>query len=234
MTASGEEIRRFYDGVYHRNGGERFGVSRHLRRLAAHFEPWQGKKLLDVGCGQGEWLRSASDLGAMVTGIDISQVALNVCRQNVSTAQLYCTAAEQLPFNDQQFDVISCLGALEHFLDPETALREMVRVAKLNGLFLLLVPNADFLLRRMGLYSGTQQTDVREDVRSLAKWRDLFDSAGLTLVHRWSDLHILSASWIFRGSWREWPLRATQALALPFWPLSWQYQVYHLCVIRKH
>ena len=35
------------------------------------------------------------------------------------------------------------------------------------------------------------------------------------------------------GTWHRWPLRTAQALALPVWPLSWQYQVYHLCVLRR-
>jgi hypothetical protein len=43
----------------------------------------------------------------------------------------------------------------------------------------------------------------------------------------------MSASWIFRGKFYQWPLRAAQALALPFWPLAWQYQVYHLCVVKE-
>jgi len=43
---------------------------------------------------------------------------------------------------------------------------------------------------------------------------------------------VVSAGWIFFGPWYRWPLRATQALALPFWPLTWQYQVYHLCKLK--
>ena len=108
----------------------------------------------------------------------------------------------------------------------------MVRVAKREAIFLLLVPNADFLTRRLGLYGGTQQAEVREDVRTLAGWEGLFDSTGLRVTRRWRDLHVLSWSWIAQGKWYSWPCRAAQALALPFWPLSWQYQVYHLCEIK--
>jgi hypothetical protein len=108
----------------------------------------------------------------------------------------------------------------------------MVRVAKPGAVFLLLVPNSGFLPLRLRLYSGTQQADVREEVRSLSEWRKLFDNAGLRVRYRWKDLHVLSPSWIFRGAWYSWPLRAAQAAVLPFWPLSWQYQVYHLCTIK--
>jgi ubiquinone/menaquinone biosynthesis C-methylase UbiE len=229
MSAPGEESRRFYDVVYYRHAGEAPRVSRHLQRLARHFGPWRNQKILDVACGQGEWLMAVNALGAVPAGVDISQVALDVCKQLLPRAELYCAPADQLPFYDQRFDVVSCLGALEHFLDPQAALREMVRVAKPNALFLLLVPNSGFLTRRLGFYSGTHQAELREDVRSLREWQKLFESAGLTILYRWRDLHVLSPAWIFRGSWYHWPLRAAHALALPFWPLAWQYQVYHLC-----
>ena len=232
MAVDRENVRRFYDQVYHCPGRESSRVSGHLRRLARRLGPWQGQKVLDVACGQGEWLRSVSALGAVTTGVDISAIALQVCRKYLSGAGLYCASAEQLPLNNQQFDFVSCLGALEHFPDPRGALREMTRVAKPSALFLLLVPNAGFLPRRLGLYSGTRQAKVREDVRSLREWQDLFESAELRILYRWRDLHVLSAAWLFVGRWYQWPLRAAQALALPAWPLTWQYQIYHLCKLK--
>lgn len=226
------EIRNFYDCRYYKNVREE-PVPSHYRRLARHFRPWQGVRLLDVGCGSGPWLRAATDLGAIPAGVDISTIALDACKRFLPLAELHCGPAESLPFADGEFDFVSCLGALEHFLDPPAAIREMIRVAKPGALFLLLVPNAGFLTRRLGLFSGTQQAEVREDVRSLREWHGLFESAGLVVRHRWRDLHVLSTSWIFRGKWFGWPLRAAQALSLPFWPLSWQYQVYHLCTRRR-
>ena len=226
-------IQEFYDGVYYRDTDNIPRVAAHLRRLAKKLAPWKNVRLLDVGCGTGGWLQAAAALGAQPAGIDISEKAVEVCRYALPGAAIHCGPAETLPFNEGEFDFISCLGALEHFIDARAALREMVRVGKPNAVVLLLVPNSGFLTRRLGLYSGTEQTNVKEDVRSLREWRDLFESAGLTVLHRWSDLHVLSASWVFRGPWYGWLLRAAQAFALPLWPLSWQYQVYYLCVIRK-
>jgi ubiquinone/menaquinone biosynthesis C-methylase UbiE len=226
-------ISDFYDRVYYRDviGGK--APALHLRRLARRFEPWAGRRILDVACGSGSWLQAVSARGAIVSGIDISQVALDVCRGALPQAKIHCGPAEHLPFADRQFDFISCLGALEHFLDPEASLKEMVRVAKHDAYFLLLVPNADFLPSRFGLYSGTLQAVFKEEARSLHEWQRLFQSAGLRVQARWKDLHILSPTWILRGRCYRWPLRAVQALALPFWPLNWQYQVYYLCVSDK-
>ena len=226
-------IRDFYDRVYYANATAAASLPAHYRRLAKKFQPWKGRRLLDVACGIGDWLTVAAALGAIPTGVDISQRALALCQQRLPDADLHCGPAEQLPFADRQFDVISSLGALEHFLDPQAALREMVRVAKPGAIFILLVPNAGFLPLRFGLYSGTQQADVREEVRSLSAWRQLFEGAGLRVSYRWRDLHVISPSWIFRGPWYAWPMRTAQAFMLPFWPLDWQYQVYHLCTIKS-
>jgi SAM-dependent methyltransferase len=226
-------IREYYDHQYYRESSVGEKIPWHYRRLARRFRPWSGKQLLDVGCGTGLWLRAASEFGAKPTGIDLSLLALDVCRQSLPQAEVYCVPAERLPFNDGQFDFVSCLGALEHFLEPQAALREMMRVAKPEASFLLLVPNAGFLTRRLGLYGGTQQVIVHEEVLPLEIWQELFESAGLLIRKRWRDLHVLSPSWLSRGPWYGWPLRAGQALALPFWPLSWQYQVYYLCARRR-
>lgn len=199
-SLAGQEVQRFYDQVYFHDAGGYPNISSHLHRLASRFAPWRDRKLLDIACGRGEWLMAAKLRGASTAGIDISRVATETCRRYSPDSEIHCGSAEQLPFSDREFDFISCLEALEHFLDPHTALREMIRVAKPTALFLLLVPNSGFLIRRLGLYSGTHQVDVKEDVRSLEGWKELFESVGLRIERRWRDLHVLSTSWIFRGS----------------------------------
>ena len=227
------EIGRFYDAVYYKNAQVDTAVSGHLWRLASKIGISEGQRVLDVGCGTGKWLLALSARGVVPTGIDLSHKAIEICKTAMQDGEFYVGPAETLPFADKQFDVISCLGSLEHFLDPEIALKEMVRVAKNDAVFLLLVPNADFLTRRLGLFNGTWQMDVREEVRSLPEWRNLFARAGLYTKRRWRDLHVLSWSWICARRWYHIPLRATQAFALVLWPLSWQYQVYHLCEKQK-
>ena len=105
----------------------------------------------------------------------------------------------------------------------------MTRTARDDAVFLLLVPNKDFLTAKLGLFGGTDQHDIKEDVKTLSEWKELFETADLEVIRRWKDLHVLSWSWISQKKWYHIPLRAAQALALVVWPISWQYQVYHLC-----
>lgn len=228
------KIKLFYDTVYYKDASTDVTVSKHLHRLAKKIRIHRGQKILDVGCGTGAWLLAASERGAESGGIDLSPKAIEICKKNMPDGMFYAGPAEILPFEDNCFDIVSCLGALEHFLKPETALKEMVRVAKKDAYFLLLVPNADFLTRRLGFYHGTHQTDFKEEIKTLAEWNKLFESAGLKVTDRWKDLHVFSWPWINAKSWYHVPYRAAQAIALTLWPIPWQYQVYHLCEIKQH
>jgi SAM-dependent methyltransferase len=150
-------------------------------------------------------------------------------RARLPGADLREGVAEQLPFDDARFDLVTCLGSLEHFLDQPRALAEMRRVARPGARVLILVPNAGFLTRRLGLSRGTWQAGVRETVRSLDEWDRMLRDAGLKPRARWRDLHVLDGRWIRSGRPITWPLRLAQALALPLWPMAWQYQVYFDC-----
>lgn len=225
-----DPVREFYDKEYYTDAEIQGGhATWHDRVIAGRLGGLHGVEVLDVACGLGTWLQLLSDRGARVSGIDISERAIEACRRRFPEGEFRVGVAESLPFADGRFGLVSCMGSLEHFLDKPAALREMVRVAAPGARFLILVPNAGFLTRRLGLYGGTQQTRVREDVYPLPEWQRLFESAGLRIEARWRDLHPLDAGWIARGRPWAWPLRALQALALPFWPMAWQYQVHHLC-----
>jgi SAM-dependent methyltransferase len=226
-------IRSFYDSIYYRSAGPYAKPSGHLLRLAARLEIGPHQRVLDVACGTGQWLKAASEFGAVSYGIDLSEKAIGVCRLMMPGGTFHAQAAETLPFDDDQFDLVSCLGALEHFVDARAALKEMIRVAKADARFLFLVPNAGFLTRRLGLYSGTHQVDAKEEVLTLNEWAWLFEGCGLEVRDRWRDLHVLSWAWISSRGPFFIPLRAVQAAALAIWPLTWQYQVYHLCALRK-
>lgn len=224
-----DSIRDFYDNEYYAHVSRNSRLSWHCRRIGARLGKMSGLQVLDVACGTGEWLGFFHDHGASVAGIDLSQKAIDECRKRFPSGEFACGPAESLPFADARFDMVTCMGSLEHFLDKPQALAEMRRVGKPDARFLILVPNAGFLTRRLGLYGGTQQVRAREDVFELATWSELFDAAGLQVMARWRDLHPISWSWISRGGMSAWPIRAAQALVLAMWPIRWQYQVYHYC-----
>jgi ubiquinone/menaquinone biosynthesis C-methylase UbiE len=230
-----DEIQAFYDTEYYRAiGADASSENRHYRALASRLEIAPGRRVLDVACGTGAWLKCCASRGAAISGVDLSRRAIEFCKSAHSSGAFHACAAEQLPFDDLSFDLVTCLGSLEHFVDPVAALHEMRRVAVDGARFVILVPNADFMTRRLGLFKGTYQTQAKEQVRTLAAWQALFAEAGLVVEARWKDLHVLSRDWIVRRPWLLVPVRAAQALSLVLWPLSWQYQVYFLCSEGPH
>lgn len=227
-----DEIREFYDSVYYADATVNGEVESrgHYRQLARKSNIELGSEVLDVACGKGDWLRVCTEVGATVCGIDLSGTAISICRKTMPAGEFYTQAAESLPFEDRRFDVVTCLGSLEHFVDPVNGLMEMSRVAKADATIIILVPNKDFLTRKLGLFGGTYQVDAKEVVRTLDDWEALFLAAGLLVEERWKDLHVLNMRWITTGRFYMWPFRALQCLLLMVWPLRWQYQVYHRCV----
>jgi SAM-dependent methyltransferase len=214
-----DSIREFYDNEYYASYSAGGGLPWHSKAIARRLGNPRGRQMLDVACGGGEWLEYFYRAGSAVAGIDLSTKAIAVCQKRIPEGEFVCGPAETLPFADGRFDLVTCMGSLEHFIDKPRALAEMKRVAKPDARFLILVPNAGFLTRRLGLYRGTQQTKAKEDVFDLDTWRRLFEEAGFEVTQRWRDLHPLSWSWIARGNVFAWPVRAMQALALAMWPM---------------
>ena len=102
-------------------------------------------KLLDIACGRGYLLKAAESKGLDTFGVDISDEAVKLARLNAVKSDIRVSKAEELPYNDKFFDYITCLGSLEHFLKPEEAAAEMVRVGKDDAVFCIMVPNANFI-----------------------------------------------------------------------------------------
>jgi len=97
----------------------------------------QNPKILDVGCGTGANLEMLSQFGAS-EGVDISNEALDFCRQKGLTVQK--GLAETLPYPNATFDITTALDVIEHLDDDVAGLKEMYRVTKAGGYSLIFVP----------------------------------------------------------------------------------------------
>ncbi|HKO44554.1 MAG TPA: class I SAM-dependent methyltransferase [Pyrinomonadaceae bacterium] len=100
-------------------------------------------RILDVGCGTGGNLSLLSQFGD-AEGVDVSTDALEFCRQR-GLNNVRLGAAEQLPFEDGTFDLVTALDVVEHIDDDIAGLREFRRVLKPEGRILLFVPTFMFL-----------------------------------------------------------------------------------------
>ena len=100
-------------------------------------------RILDVGCGTGANLLMLSKYGD-AEGVDISEDALAFCRER-GLQKVTHGAAEELPYDDGTFDLVTALDVVEHIDDDLAGLREMRRVLRPGGHVLLFVPTFMFL-----------------------------------------------------------------------------------------
>jgi ubiquinone/menaquinone biosynthesis C-methylase UbiE len=99
----------------------------------------EGMKMLEPGCGRGEFLKNFKDLGLDVVGVDASPEA--IAFGDGLDIKLCDIENEKLPFDDNTFDVIYSKSFIEHLYYPEKYLEEAYRVLKPNGMLLTLVPD---------------------------------------------------------------------------------------------
>jgi ubiquinone/menaquinone biosynthesis C-methylase UbiE len=106
-------------------------VDRCLPRLVPILlDPFPGERILDVGCGTGNHLLTFEKLGLEGNGVDPSPTMLAQARERLrSGCRLYQGEAEDLPFEDNEFHLVSLINTLEFVEKPLEALREAGRVA---------------------------------------------------------------------------------------------------------
>ncbi len=100
-------------------------------------------RILDVGCGTGANLLLLSKYG-QAEGVDVSEDALAFCRAR-GLDDVKLGAAEELPYEDGTFDLVTALDVVEHMDDDLAGLTEMRRVLRPGGRVLLFVPTFMFL-----------------------------------------------------------------------------------------
>ena len=145
----------------------RLGVSHevHIRQqILAQLDFPVGARLLDLGCGTAA-VRSYLPESIRYVGLDL---ALNMLRQgdsNKATGSLLCADLEAPPLLPQQFDVILCMGVLQHLSTPRAALRRMLPLLRPPGRILILDEQQP-LARAFGI-SDNQFADLCADLLGL-------------------------------------------------------------------
>ena len=111
--------------------------------------PLTGRRVLDVGCGLGQYVRRVGELAGESYGIDIEAARVRTGAR--STPGLLLGSAGALPFADGCFDVILLNEVMEHVADERTTLREAVRVLRPGGHLVIYAPNRGFPFETHGV-----------------------------------------------------------------------------------
>jgi ubiquinone/menaquinone biosynthesis C-methylase UbiE len=120
----------------------RFEKNAYLLRVV-DFNGYEGKRLLEVGCGFGIDLVRFAKGGAIVTGIDLVEKAILLAKRNFElheiSGELRVMDGEQLRFEDDSFDVVYAHGVLAYTENAQRMIREIHRVLKPGGEAILMM-----------------------------------------------------------------------------------------------
>ncbi|MDD5459992.1 MAG: class I SAM-dependent methyltransferase [Phycisphaerae bacterium] len=145
MDSEIKNQQQIYDNSWHKtllNGKElRSNIALNLRFLEITHLLDSDKKILEIGCGTGALTKALADKNLSIIGTDISQNAIDFGLGKYLALDLRVIAAEQMPFEDETFDIVISFDLLEHIKKVDLHLQQVTRILKKGGYYLFQTPN---------------------------------------------------------------------------------------------
>lgn len=103
-------------------------------------------RVLDLGCGDGDYSKRLTDLGFNVVAGDIDEKRF---RYHKDIKFKHCDITKEMPFADNSFDYLLLMEVVEHLRNPFTVLAEINRIIKKDGSLIISTPNILSLKSRL-------------------------------------------------------------------------------------
>ncbi len=142
----------------------------------------KNSKVLEAGCGTGNYVVSLTKIGHRVIGIEIDYERVKIAKDymkkyNLNPRNIVIGNLTKLPFKNNGFYAIFCHGVVEHIKDSEAAVREMARVLKKGGYAMISAPNrytsftlSKLILQLIDKIFGTKLWNVGYE-KSFSQWK---------------------------------------------------------------
>lgn len=138
---------KFYDAYNAQYYSERITnkSKKHMMKYLKYLRKGSSLKMLDIGCGEGYYVRDAIEEGIDAYGIDTSTHALENAVSEVKD-RISFGSLTKIPFGDEEFDVMTAFDVIEHIhpKDTSNAVKEIDRVLKPNGIMIITTPSTNF------------------------------------------------------------------------------------------
>jgi ubiquinone/menaquinone biosynthesis C-methylase UbiE len=140
------------DGAYY--GARRAAV---MRAIAGELD--SARDVLDLGCGNGEYLRefAGSSSSRMVVGADLTFEMLAAAHSKVPVARVVRADASVLPFHGARFDIVFCSHVLQFVGDLDATLGEIVRCLRPGGALIATLPGDSIVRREIEAMLGAER-----------------------------------------------------------------------------
>lgn len=136
IIVSPNYISTIYDDENHPYTTYPFQLCKHL---FDRFNMTKGQRLIDVGCGRGEFLHNFQDLGLVVNGVDREQCHSNFLK-NIDVKYIDIEK-DSIPYDNGTFDIVFSKSVIEHMHDPTNFLYEIHRILKTGGIAIIMTPD---------------------------------------------------------------------------------------------
>jgi ubiquinone/menaquinone biosynthesis C-methylase UbiE len=167
-------------GFYEKYREFRYRTEWHIPLLVP-FSETTGKRVLEIGCGNGADAVMFANYGAEYTGVDLTEAAVDAARRHFEVLNLrgafQVENAERLSFPEASFDFVYSHGVLHHTPHPDVAFREVHRVLKPGGKAVLMLyhkHSLNYYLRIMGYMRARVLVHILSRIGRFSR-----DSAGL-------------------------------------------------------
>lgn len=102
-------------------------------------------KILDVGCGSGNFLKKMEMYGWKVWGIEVGEKLVKIARTKLTGAKVYKGLLEETKLGKERFDVVTLWHVFEHMADPKAVIKKTSAILKKKGLLVIEVPHSKAL-----------------------------------------------------------------------------------------
>ena len=166
-THNGASVSMIYDGKI----ASDYAELRHIHRpllaaLISRSGIHAGSKVLEVGCGTGNYIRAIqSQTGCSAWGIDPSSEMLNKARSQEAEVIWTCAAAENTGMTEGQFDFVFNVDAIHHFEDRGRVFNEIDRLLRETGTLCIATDSEDIIRNRTPLSTYWPETIALELAR---------------------------------------------------------------------
>jgi len=158
-------------------------------RLVHKYVP-EGGRILEGGCGLGQFVYSLDKYGYKVTGIDYAEKTVALLNENYPHLDIQLGDVRNLKnFNDEEFDAYYSGGVIEHFYDGYQEIKdEMLRILKKDGVLIITFPTTTKkrleLIKTLPVVENIDQSNFYQFALNLEETIEDFEKSGFHMLHK--------------------------------------------------
>src|ERR1700690_3507779 len=114
----------------------------YLKQLISYYGSPTGK-LIEIGCGNGDFLLLAQQVGFEISGLELSSYSTGVANEKLGSNSVICGTLDTINLPEKEYDICCLFDSVEHFRDPVASLKRIRMILKPDGVLFIVTPSLD-------------------------------------------------------------------------------------------